>query len=117
MGGFFDLRLRRRRWGGLRSSGPKIEDGGVLRSSPPKIEDGWFFDLRHRRSKIEERGGFVEKGNRVFFEEGGVLRRGLLLRRENYSTTERGYSKKKGFFEEGRGVFFEEGGFFEELRG
>ena len=54
-GRFFVLRVRRTKMGEvLRSSGPKIEDGGgVLRSSGPKNEDGEkFFVLRGRRTKM-----------------------------------------------------------------
>ena len=100
MGGFFVLRAE------------KVEDRGffVLRrkkshpslscsvrssthSSGPKMEDGWFFDLRLRRSRIEDGGGSSIFGSedrrwgvfdlrlRRTKKEGAVVRRTPLLRR------------------------------------
>ena len=63
MGGFFDLWTRRSKVEDgmvLRSSPPMIEDGGVILSSAPKIENGGVFDLRPRRSKIEDGDGFFD---------------------------------------------------------
>ena len=62
------------------------------RSSGPKIEDGEFFDLRGRRSKIEDGIMFLYSASKI--EDGGILR----------------YSKPK-IEDEG---FFEDGGFFED---
>ena len=47
-----DRRLKIRGFFDLRLRRSKIEDRGVLRSSGPKIEDGGFFDLRLRRTKM-----------------------------------------------------------------
>ena len=92
----------------------------------PKIEDGDLFDLRLRKSKIEDRGssifgsenrkwGFFDLRLRrtkkeEFFEEGGFFEEGAVLRRR-----ERDLRRTEGrFFEEGEGNYSKKGRVFEE---
>ena len=92
--GFFDFRGRRSKIEDgmvLRSSAPKIEDGGFLRSSVLKNEDEGVFDLRTRRSKIEDED---LRSSASKIEEGGSSKKRVLRRREEV-LGRRGSSSKK----------------------
>ena len=104
--GFFDLRLRRTKMeeSSIVGSENRKLKIGVLRSSGPKIENGGssiFASEERRRRSSSRKGGSSRKGR--FFEEGrGIFeeQRGGSSKKGKGIIRRRGGSSKKGRFEE-----------------